>query len=327
MSEQKGAGVVKAPSEARPGRIDAVPVPHPWRWVGVAVIAVLIAMMIHSFVTNPRWDWADTFSYMRRRSIVEGLIKGTLLGTLIAMIIGIGLGILLSILRLSKNPVLSYSAAAFTWFFRSIPRYVLLTILASGIIFLYPVLDIGVPFGQQISHWLGLSTDLTFWHIDMRTVSSSLGIGALGLGLSESAYYAEIARAGIVSVDKGQTEAAEALGMSHRKTMQRIVMPQAMRVIMPPTGNEFIAMVKDTSLLAAVPVGMELFNQAQHIASKTFKLMSAYMAATIWYLIVCSVLMFLQWLLEKHFRRGDDASPDAELNPRARRLLEKLSEH
>ncbi|MCT3016707.1 amino acid ABC transporter permease, partial [Propionibacterium freudenreichii] len=127
-------------------------------------------------------------------------------------------------------------------------------------------------------------------------------------------------------VDDGQTEAADALGMSHRKTMRRIVLPQAMRVIVPPTGNEFIAMIKDTSLLAAIPVGMELFYQATIIANRTYKVMSAYVAATIWYLVVCSVLMFLQSLLEKRFGRGF-SNGDDELNPRARRLLQKTGEH
>ena len=326
MSEQVSAGTTAQTAEKRPGRIDAVPVRHPWRWVAVAFIAVLVAMVVHSFVTNPRWDWASTFEFLFRPPIIEGLIKGTILGTVIAMIIGVGLGVLLAVLRLSKNTVLKYASAGFTWFFRAIPRYVLLTILGVGLIYLYPTIDIGIPFGQQISHWLGLGWDMTWWHIDMRNVSSGIGIGALGLGLSESAYMAEIARAGIVSVDDGQTEAAEALGMSHRKTMRRIVLPQAMRVIVPPTGNEFIAMIKDTSLLAAIPVGMELFYQATIIANRTYKVMSAYVAATIWYLVVCSVLMFLQSLLEKRFGRGF-SNGDDELNPRARRLLQKTGEH
>ncbi len=314
------------PVEERYGRINAVPVRHPWRWVAVFFIAVLLAMVIHSFVTNPRWDWPSTFEFLFRAPILEGLIKGTLLGTLIAMIIGLGGGVLLAVLRLTTNPVLKYAAAAFTWFFRAIPRYVLLTILGVGLIFLYPTIDIGIPFGQEISELFGWGWDLTWWHLDMRNMSNGILIGALGLGLSESAYMAEIARAGIVSVDDGQTEAAEALGMSHGKTMRRIVLPQAMRVIVPPTGNEFIAMIKDTSLLAAVPVTMELFYQATNIANTTYKVMSAYVAASIWYLVVCSVLMLLQNLLERHFGRGF-AKEQTELNPEAKQLLDQMGQH
>lgn len=306
------------------GRIDAVPVRHPWRWVAVVFIAVLVAMFVHSLVTNPRWDWPSTFSYMFQAPIIEGLLRGTLLGTVLAMILGVGLGVLLAVMRLSSNPVLKYVAALYTWFFRAIPRYVLLTILGVGLIFLYPTIDIGIPFGQQISQWLGMSWDMTWWHIDMRDISSGIGIGALGLGLSESAYMAEIARAGILSVDRGQTEAAQALGMSHSKSMQRIVLPQAMRVIVPPTGNEAIAMIKDTSLLTAIPVGMELFNQATIIANRTYKVMSAYVAASIWYLLVCSILMVIQNFLERRFGRGFG---DQNINPRAKRLLNKTSEH
>jgi polar amino acid transport system permease protein len=124
------------------------------------------------------------------------------------------------------------------------------------------------------------------------------------LGLSEAAYMAEIARAGILSVDRGQTEAAHALGMSSAKTMRRIVLPQAMRVIVPPTGNETIAMVKDTSLLIAIPVNAELFYQASTIGSRTLRIMPTYVAATAWYLIVCSVLMVGQYWLERRFGRG-----------------------
>lgn len=311
-------------TDERPGRIDAVPVRHPWRWVVVVIIGILVAMMVHSFVTNPRWGWASTFSYMFKPAMIQGLVQGTILGTVLAMVIGVVLGVLLAVMRLSTNPVLKYVAAVYTWFFRAIPRYVLLTILGVGLIFLYPMIDIGIPFGQSISRILGLGTDLTWWHIDMRTFSSGIGIGALGLGLSEAAYMAEIARAGIVSVDQGQTEAAQALGMSRRKTTQRIVLPQAMRVIVPPTGNEAIAMIKDTSLLTAIPVGMELFNQATIIANRTYKVMSAYVAATIWYLIVCSVLMVAQAFLERHFGRGFG---NQDVNPRARRLLNKTGEH
>jgi polar amino acid transport system permease protein len=288
----------------RPGLIQARPVRHPWRWVTLALIAIVVAMMLSSFITNKRWDWGFAFQIMNQTPVLDGLWKGTIIGTVGAMIIGVGLGIVIAILRLSENPVLKWVAFAYTWFFRAIPRYVLLAILGSGVGYLYSTLRIGVPFGQQFASALGLSSDLTFFGLDVNTLSNSIIIGIIGLGMSEAAYMAEIARAGILSVDKGQAEAAEALGMSSGKTMRRIVLPQAMRVIVPPTGNEAIAMVKDTSLLIAIPIIAELFYQTSAIGTRTVRIMPAFVAATLWYLIICSILMVGQYYLERHYGRG-----------------------
>jgi polar amino acid transport system permease protein len=177
-------------------------------------------------------------------------------------------------------------------------------IIGSGIGYLYNTLDVGVPFGQQIADLLGLSSNLTFGSINVNGVTGTIIGGMLGLGLSEAAYMAEIARAGILSVDKGQAEAAQALGMADGKSMRRIILPQAMRVIVPPTGNETIAMVKDTSLLIAIPVIAELFYQTSTVGNRIFKIMPGLVAATIWYLVICSILMVGQYYLERHFGRG-----------------------
>jgi polar amino acid transport system permease protein len=288
----------------RPGLIQARPVRHPWRWVALALIAIVVAMMLSSFITNKRWDWGFAFQIMNQTPVLEGLWKGTIIGTIGAMIIGVVLGIVIAILRLSENPVLKWTAFAYTWFFRAIPRYVLLAILGTGVGYLYSTLRVGVPFGQQFASALGLSSDLTFFGIDVNALSNTIIIGIIGLGVSEAAYMAEIARAGILSVDTGQAEAAQALGMSSGKTMRRIVLPQAMRVIVPPTGNEAIAMVKDTSLLIAIPIIVELFYQTSAIGTRTARIMPAFVAATLWYLIICSILMVGQYYLERHFGRG-----------------------
>ena len=296
---------MSAPDSAgRPGLIQAGPVRHPWRWVALALIAIVVAMMLSSFITNKRGDWGFAFQIMNQTPVLEGLCNGTIIGTVGAMIIGVSLGIVIAILRLSENPVLKWVAFVYTWFFRAIPRYVLLAILGSGVGYLYSTLRVGVPFGQQFASALGLSSDLTFFGIDVNTLSNSIIIGIIGLGVSEAAYMAEIARAGILSVDKGQAEAAEALGMSSGKAMRRIVLPQAMRVIVPPTGNEAIAMVKDTSLLIAIPIIAELFYQTSAIGTRTVRIMPAFVAATLWYLIICSILMVGQYYLERHFGRG-----------------------
>ncbi|QGN57963.1 amino acid ABC transporter permease [Nostocoides sp. HKS02] len=307
-------------TEGRPGAIHARPVPHPWRWVALAFIAVLVAMMISSFITNPRWDFPFALQVMNFNPVLNGLVQGTILGTFLAMILGVGLGVLVGIMRLSSNPVLRGVAFVYTWFFRAIPRYVLLVILGTGLGYLYSNFDIGVPFGQQISKLFGLSSHLTFFSLNVNQFSSTLLMGVIGLGLSEAAYMAEIARAGILSVDRGQVEAAQALGMSSSKTMRRIVLPQAMRVIVPPTGNETIAMVKDTSLLIAIPVNAELFYQASTIGSRTLKIMPTYVAATAWYLIVCSVLMVGQYWLERRFGRGFGTTGGANPSVRAKLL-------
>jgi polar amino acid transport system permease protein len=296
--------VTASTSTDRPGLIEARPVRHPWRWVAVAFIAVIIAMMISSFLTNGRWDFAFAAQIMIQSPVIDGLIRGTILGTVGAMIIGVLLGILIAIMRLSDNPVLHGVASVYTWFFRAIPRYVLLVVIGSGIGYLYNTLDVGVPFGHQLAGLFGLSSNLTFGVIPVNALTGTIVGGILGLGLSEAAYMAEIARAGILSVDKGQAEAAQALGMPEGKSMLRIILPQAMRVIVPPTGNETIAMVKDTSLLIAIPVIAELNYQTGAIANRVFKIMAGLVASTVWYLIVCSILMVGQFYLERHFGRG-----------------------
>ena len=294
------APATPADDAERPGRIDARPVRHPGRWVAIAVLAVLAAMLVNSFVTNPKWDWPFVWQVMKYRPVLTGLYQGTLLGTLGAMILGVVLGVVLAIMRLSDNPVLRGAAWLYIWFFRGIPRYVLLIVLSVGVLSLYKTLSIGVPF-----------TDLTFATVDVKKYSSGLWVGILGLGLSEAAYMAEIARAGIQSVDQGQHEAASALGMSRGQAMRRVILPQAMRVIVPPTGNETLSMVKDTSLLVAVPVINEMFYQTQQVANATYRVMPALIAAVLWYLVVSTILGFVQSWLERRFGRGFGAQSAA----------------
>lgn len=296
---------MSAPSTSdRPGLIEARPVRHPWRWVAIAVIAVLAAMLVNMLLTNSAFDWSFVFNAMVQTPVLRGLYIGTLLTTLLAMIVGILGGVVTAVMRLSDNPILSGVAWIFIWFFRGIPRYVLLFTMGTLGILFQQGLGLGVPFDTQILHLFGISGTMRFATLDANTVFAGLFGAVLGLGLSEAAYMSEIARAGILSVDTGQAEAAQALGMSGGKTMRRIVLPQAMRVIVPPTGNETIAMVKDTSLLIALPLSTELFFQLSAIGSRTFKTFPAAVAAVIWYLLVTSVLMVGQYYLERYFGRG-----------------------
>jgi polar amino acid transport system permease protein len=298
-------------SEVRPGRIDAVEVRHPWRWVALAVIAVLVLMLVHLLATNENFDWPFTLQVMNQNIVIRGFLVGTLFTTVVAMVIGILGGVLLAVLRLSDNKVLSGVAWAFTWFYRAIPRYVLLSI-TGGIGALFATgFSIGFPFDFLLTQWFG-TPDLRLLTVSQTTLYALFGGvfgGIVGLGLSEAAYMAEIARAGLLSVDQGQHEAAAALGMSKRLSMRRIVLPQAMRVIVPPTGNEVIAMLKDTSLLAAIPVQAELFFRVGQIKNQTYQVMAGNMAAVLYYLIATSILMVGQYFLERRFGRGYGGQP------------------
>lgn len=302
MSTTAPAAPAGAPE--RPGLIEARPVRHPWRWVAIAVIAVLALMLANLLVNNEAFNWPFVLQAMNQSPVLEGFWKGTILVTVASMVLGVALGVVLAVMRLSDNPVLRGVSWLYTWFFRAIPRYVLLTIMgALGFLFQQGI-ALGVPFDWLIIDWLGLSGDWRFVTFDANALFGSLVGGIIGLAASEAAYMAEIARAGILSVDKGQLEAAQALGMSRGKAMRRVVLPQAMRVIVPPTGNETIAMLKDTSLLLAIPVITEMFFQLQAIGARTFQTFPVLVAATLYYLIASSVLMVGQAYLEKRFGRG-----------------------
>lgn len=285
-----------------PERITAVPVRHPGRWVGAAVIAVLIAMFVHMLVTNPVFQWQFMVDNMFSEPVLVGA-RTTLIMTVLAMVLGVLLGVVIAVLRLSPNPVLSGVSWAYVWFFRAIPRLVLLFFVAS-LGALYATYDIGIPFDTQLMDLFGFSADLRFLSLDGNQIFTGFLAGLIGLTLSEAAYMAEIVRAGIQSVDQGQTEAAAALGMSRGQAMRRIVLPQAMRVIIPPTGNETIAMLKDTSLLIAVPVTSELNFQLRAIGSRTFQVIPLAVASILWYVALGSLLMLGQYFLERRFSRG-----------------------
>ncbi|MGY0230829.1 amino acid ABC transporter permease [Longispora urticae] len=290
------------PGGVRPLKV--VPVRHPWRWVAVAVLAVLGAMFVHMLVTNAGFDWAFMADNAFRPPVIDGLLRGTLGGTAIAMTIGVVLGIIVAIMRLSDNPVLSTAAWLFTWVFRAMPRVVLIVLFAN-LGFLWKRLEFGLPFDRQIGALFGIDNfEARLFGFDSATLITGFVAGMLALGLSEAAYMAEIVRAGIQSVDEGQSEAAAALGMPKGRILRRIVLPQAMRVIVPPTGNETIAMLKDTSLLAFAPVIFELFYQLKAVGSATFNVFPMLVAAALYYLFIASLLMVVQAFLERKFGAG-----------------------
>jgi polar amino acid transport system permease protein len=302
----------------RPEPIRAIPVRHPGRWVAVAVIAVLTAMFVHLLVTNKFFNWHFVFvsigpgypGLMFHKPVLNGLVV-TLELTVVSMVVGVLLGLLLAVMRLSDNPILRVASWGYIWFFRAVPRIVLM-VLFGNLGILWDRVGPGIPFDRQLGALFGIhDLNTQLFTIKGTDLLSGFLAAVLALGLSEAAYMAEIVRAGMQSVDEGQNEASTALGLSRGQTLWRIVLPQAMRVIVPPTGNETIAMVKDTALAVFVPVTTELFFQLHAVAYRTFQVVPYLVAACLWYLVVCSILMVAQHYIERYFGRGYGARTTA----------------
>ena len=280
----------------RPEAIKAVPVRHPGRWVAAIVVGAIAAYILYTVVTAIQNDhtaqgsgWAAVGHYLFNTLIFKGILV-TLELTVLAMAVGIVLGVILAVMRLSPNPVMSWVSWLYIWFFRGTPVLVQIFFWFNLNLVLKSI-DIGIPF---TSFWL---------HANTNTLIPPFMAALLGLGFNEAAYMAEIVRAGIISVEHGQTEAAQALGMNRGLVMRRIVLPQAMRVIIPPTGNETISMLKTTSLAFTASV-TELFTRQQQIATATYDVLELLIVASIWYLVMTSILTVGQYYIERHFARG-----------------------
>ena len=271
--------------------IKAVPLRRPGRIVSAAVILILLGLFIYGAATNSAYDWSTYAHYLFDRRIIHAAWI-TLALTFLAMVMGLILGLTFASMRLSPNPVLRSVSWGVLWIFRGTPVYVQL-VFWGLIATIYRHVDIGIPFVHS------------FVQVDMTAVGHAVfWIAVVGLGLNEAAYMAEIIRAGVTSVDEGQTEAATALGMSWSQTMTQIVMPQAMRVIIPPAGNEVISMLKTTSLVTAVPYTLDLYSRARDLAVETFNPIPMLLIASTWYLAFTSVLMIGQSYLERYFAKG-----------------------
>ncbi|MES4904792.1 MULTISPECIES: amino acid ABC transporter permease [unclassified Streptomyces] len=275
------------PPPPAPETIKAVPVRHYGRWVTAVVVIAFLASIVYAF-SQGKVNWGAIPDNFFDDQILTGVGKTAWI-TIAAMALGVVLGIILAVMRLSKNPVTAAIAWGYIWFFRGTPVYVQLLLWFNlGLIFDY--INLGPIYQDE-------------WSDFMTPFLAAL----LGLGLNEAAYMAEICRAGIQAVDEGQTEAAHALGMSHAKTLRRIVLPQAMRVIVPPTGNEFINMLKTTSLVIAVQY-FDLLQAAQEIGQTSGAAAEMLFLAAAWYLILTSVLSVGQYYLERYYARGSSRS-------------------
>jgi polar amino acid transport system permease protein len=285
---------------------------HPGRWLAATLVVLLLVSLADSVATNPRFEWGIIGHYLLSARILRGLVT-TLELTLIAMSIGIALGLVLAVMRLSPNPLVSSASWVYVWLFRGTP--VLVQILFWGYISaLYPRIAVGLPFGGP-----------QFVHLNANTLVSLFAAAILGLGLNEAAYMAEIVRAGILSVSEGQAEAASALGMTRLQTMRRIVLPQAMRLIIPPTGNETISMLKTTSLVSVIAV-TDLLYSTQQIYAVNYQTIPLLIVASIWYLAVTSVLSGGQYYVERRYRRGSSRELPPTPLQRLRRALLSVSQ-
>lgn len=278
----------RSPSATAPsdGVLDVVPLRHPGRWVAAAFILVIFGLIAYSLTTNERFRWHIVGEYFFSTSVLEGL-AATLWLTVVSMILAVTLGVILALMRLSSNPVLRSGAGAYVWFFRGTPLLV-------QIIFLYNISAL-YPHVE----FFGIA-------VDVNEILTKPVVAILALALNEAAYSAEIVRAGILSVHSGQTEASAALGMRRGRILRRIVLPQAMRVIIPPLGNDTISMLKYTSLVSVIAMP-ELLYSAQIIYSRNFETIPLLLVACIWYLIVTTVLTFGQVGIERHFNRSQES--------------------
>ncbi|MEV0402540.1 amino acid ABC transporter permease [Actinoallomurus sp. NPDC050550] len=262
---------------------------HPLRWVASLVLLVLAAQLVHLLVTNDNFEWGVVGRYFNASIIGQG-IATTLELTVIAMAVGVVGGVLLAVGRLSENRLLRTSCGLYVWFFRGIPVLVQL-VFWYNLSALLPRVSFGVPFGPE------------FVSGETNHLITPLFAAILGLGLNEAAYMAEIIRGGLLAVDPGQTEAAHALGMSDARTFRRIVLPQAMRFIVPPTGSQVINMLKATSLVSVIALA-DLLYTVQSIYNRTFQTIPLLIVACLWYLLITSVLYVGQSFIERHYARG-----------------------
>jgi polar amino acid transport system permease protein len=250
----------------------------PLRAVGIVVVVALAALLAYVLVTNPRFEWAVVARYFTARAVLEGGLL-TLQLTALSMIGGIVLGVVLAVMRLSKSVLLSGCSWLYIWFFR------------------------GTPLLIQLIFWFSLSA--LFPSTTVNAIVTPYVAALLGLTLNEAAYMAEIVRGGLLGVDRGQTEAAQALGIGPNRILLGIVLPQAMRVIVPPTANQTIAMLKNTSLVSVLGVA-DLLHSAQVIYSRTFETIPLLIVASLWYLVITTVLGIGQHYVERYFGRGSD---------------------
>ncbi|WP_321806469.1 amino acid ABC transporter permease/ATP-binding protein [Burkholderia sp. BCC1993] len=286
-----------SPSRARDAgaHLRIVPARHRSRTVGTVLALVLIALALYSILGNPQWGWPVFAEWFLSPPVLSGLAR-TLVLTLLGAVFGFALGGFVALARLSRSRLLAASAWTFVWLFRSIPLIVLLLIL-NNLGYLYEHVRLGVPF-----------TDIVWFDTPTTDLISPFLAAVLGLSLNHAAFSAEVIRGGILAVDQGQLEAAAALGLPRGRQTTRIVLPQAMRAILPTAFNDLISLAKGTSMVYVLAMP-ELFYTVQVIYRRNLEVIPLLMVATVWYLIILTVLSAIQVQVERHYARGALRNP------------------
>lgn len=270
--------------------VELLPRRHYGQWVAVAAVSVFAAWLVFQLIVNEAFQWPVVAEYLFSPRILEG-ISVTIFLTILAMSLSIVLGLIIAVMKLSSNPLLNAVATAYLWFFRGVPTLVQL-VFWFNMASLFPRLELGIPFGGP-----------KFWGMDMNDFMTPLLVAVVGLGIAEGALMAEIIRGGILSVGAGQMHAALAIGMKPWQTLRLVILPQAMRAIIPASGNQVIGMLKWTSLASTVALG-ELLLAAQTIYQRNFQVIPLLIVASIWYLVMTTILTFGQRHLERYYNRG-----------------------
>jgi len=283
------AGLPSVLTDEQLASAQLMPRRQPWTWVAAVGVALVLANALYSILTNRGFGWPVVGEYFFAPQVMAGLFT-TLMLTAVSMTLALLLGIVVAVAAASRNPVLSSVARGYIWIFRAIPLLVQI-IFWYNLAALYPKLGFGIPFLPPIVEF------------DTNSVITAVSAAIIAMSLNEGAYMAEIVRSGLNSVDSGQREAARALGMSSWDSFRRIVMPQAMRVIIPPTGNETLSMLKYTSLVSVIALP-DLLYSTQLISSRNFEVIPMLLVASLWYLIVSTILMIIQSGIERHFAKS-----------------------
>ena len=287
-----------------------VPLRHPGRWVACGLVALLLLWFGRIVVTNPNFQWSIVGKYLFSPDILHGVLI-TIKLTVTAMTIGILLGIVIALMRLSSNALLTGAASLYITFFRGTPALVQL-IFWFNLSALFPIITLGIPYFGP----------------DLMTLNANVLItpfiaANLGLGLCEGAYMAEIVRSGILSVDAGQQEAAVSVGMTRAQAMRKVILPQALRVIIPPTGNQIIGMLKYTSLASVISV-TELLASAELVYTRTFETIPLLIVASLWYVLLTTILTAVPRLIERRVGRSHSDSRATSASSFGKALLQGL---